>query len=46
MITVIRDRSGNIKTFSASPLESYNVALDETSEVLDILWWIMPAGLS
>jgi hypothetical protein len=36
MITVIRDRSGNIKTFSASPLESYNVALDETSEVLDI----------
>ena len=36
MITIIRDNQGNIKTYSESPLESYNVALDETFETMDI----------
>ncbi len=36
MITIIRDNQGNIKTYSQSPLESYNVALDETFETMEI----------
>lgn len=35
MITVIKDKNGFIKTYSESPLEAYNVVLDETSELVD-----------
>ena len=35
MITVIRDSAGNIKTYSESDLEQYNVTQDETFEKID-----------
>ena len=35
MITVVRDRHGNIKTFQESLLEDYNRSLDESIETID-----------
>jgi len=35
MIAVIRDSAGNIKTFSDSPLDDYNLVMGETREIVD-----------
>ena len=35
MITVIRDANKNIKTYSESTLDDYNLAMGETKEIVD-----------
>lgn len=35
VITVIRDSKNNIKTFSESTLDDYNLAMGETKEIVD-----------
>jgi len=35
VITVIRDAKNNIKTFSESTLDDYNLVLGETKEIVD-----------